>query len=268
MRRRGIDRWLTHASPCSDGGLRLICFHYAGGNASTFRGWHSRLPRAVDVWAVQLPGRMNRFGEPPFTRMSELMPVLGPVVASLFDRPVAFFGYSLGTLVAFEAARWLRRHRGQLPVHLFVAAGRAPQCPRDVETHYETDEKAIARMQELNGTSAAVLRNPEFLGVVLPIVRADFELAETYEYSREPPLDCSITAIGGTTDPETQGERLAGWRDQTTGAFVQRVLDGDHFFISSQEPLLLDILGEELTRWTARPSRPAPRLAATEASST
>ena len=51
--------------------IRVFCFSYAGGGASTFRSW----PRdaSLGVVPVQLPGRENRMGEAPLTSMSEVV---------------------------------------------------------------------------------------------------------------------------------------------------------------------------------------------------
>src|SRR5947208_14365325 len=102
--------WLVRSRVNHDVRLRLVCFPYAGGSASLFRHWQRQLPAGVELWSVQLPGRMNRFTEPLFTSMPELVPALAPAVSRLLDRPAAFLGHSVGARLAFETAKWLRRH--------------------------------------------------------------------------------------------------------------------------------------------------------------
>src|SRR5205823_4375590 len=83
----------------------------------------------VEVCAVQLPGRQNRILEEPYTSLAALIAALAAALGPYFDRPFAFFGHSLGALIAFDLARALRRHGQPEPAHLFVSGHRAPQLP-------------------------------------------------------------------------------------------------------------------------------------------
>src|SRR6202521_4801574 len=123
------NSWYVAHPPNPDAALKLFCFPYAGGSASAFRSWHLALPREVEVCGVQLPGRANRLLEPAFTCIPDLLEELAPALLAVADRPFAFFGHSMGAIVAFELSRWLQRHKEVMPKHLFVSGRRAPQIP-------------------------------------------------------------------------------------------------------------------------------------------
>jgi surfactin synthase thioesterase subunit/phosphopantetheinyl transferase len=122
--------WFPYRVPLAGARLRLFCFPFAGKGASVFRGWQDQLPPWAEVWPVQYPGRETRFKERPFGRLETLVRALCAELVPALDRPFAFFGHSMGALVAFEAARLLRREYGLAPVHLFVSGQGAPQFAR------------------------------------------------------------------------------------------------------------------------------------------
>jgi medium-chain acyl-[acyl-carrier-protein] hydrolase len=239
--------WVACRKRTPQARLRLFCFPYAGGNASIFRTWPDGLPADVEVCPVQLPGRATRLLEPPFTQLSPLIQALAHALFPLLDKPFALFGHSLGALVSFELARHLRRQYGLHPVRLFVAAGRAPQIPhRDPPMHALPEEEFVAKLRHLNGTPTEVFEHEELMEIVLPLLRADFSVHQTYVYASEPPLTCPISTFGGLQDPNVSHGDLDAWRDQTTGSFSSRMFPGDHFFLSTTPPLLLRALSEEL----------------------
>jgi medium-chain acyl-[acyl-carrier-protein] hydrolase len=241
------DRWLPFVRPRPGAEVRLFCFPYAGGGASAFRGWAERLPGLVEACPVQLPGRETRFREPAFTRLTALVEALAGALAPRLDRPFAFFGHSLGALVAFELSRRLRRERGVRPTRLFLSGCGAPQTRAPAPAiHALPAEEFREELRRLNGTPAAVLENDELLGLVLPTLRADFSLWETYAYLPGPPLACPITALGGLGDDAVGRRDLDAWREQTTGAFRLRMLPGDHFFLHSAQPLVAQAVAQEL----------------------
>jgi medium-chain acyl-[acyl-carrier-protein] hydrolase len=211
--------------------LRLFCFPFAGGGASLFRSWSDRLPSAITVRPIQLPGREDRFGEPAFTC---LQPLVDDVITSILTQahlPFALFGHSMGSLIAFEVARRLRRLHARQPKCLFVSGRRAPQLP-DSEPPLSGLPAAdlVRELRRLNGTPAWVLECAELMEFILPTLRADFAVSETYLYRDEPPLDCPIHAFGGAGDPDAGHEDLVAWSRQTAGQFVLRIFPGDHFY--------------------------------------
>jgi medium-chain acyl-[acyl-carrier-protein] hydrolase len=239
--------WIEGREPRPQARLRLFCFPYAGGSASIFRNWSSALPGDVEVWPVQLPGRASRFTEYPFTDLSALIQVLAQTLSPVLDMPFAIFGHSLGALIGFELAREFRKQYDVNPIRLFVSAACAPQVPhRGASIHVLPEREFVTEVRRLNGTPAEILDNKEIREIMLPLLRADFALYETHVYAAELPLKCPISAFGGLRDNRVSRSDLEAWCDQTTTSFSLRMFPGDHFFLNTTQPLLLQILSQEL----------------------
>lgn len=244
---RTHSSWVTCPKPRPQATLRLFCFHYAGGGALVFRTWRDSLPHSVEVCAIKLPGRGMRLRESPFTQLQPLVQHLASALLPYLDKPFVFFGHSMGGLVSFELTRLLRREHGVSPVHLFVSGHRAPQVPDpDPPIHALPESEFLQELRRLNGTPEAVLKNAELMQLLLPTLRADFAVVETYGYTPELPLDCPITAFGGLQDREVSCDELEAWRVQTNASFVLEMFPGDHFFLHSAESLLLQSLSQKL----------------------
>jgi medium-chain acyl-[acyl-carrier-protein] hydrolase len=232
--------------------LRLFCFPYAGGGASIYRQWSSKLPTWVEICAIQLPGRENRFCETAYTKHQEVVSALTRVIDQLLDGPFCFFGYSMGALISFELARALRHNNQPQPRKLFVAACHAPQQVKVKEKAYLLpDHEFQAKIQKLGGTPEVILQNAELMQLLLPLLRADFTLHETYTYKEEPPLTYPIHAITGTEDKEVNIQDVESWHEQTCSTFKLEMIKGNHFFIHSQQDLLLRSISRELQNWSA-----------------
>jgi medium-chain acyl-[acyl-carrier-protein] hydrolase len=188
----------------------------------------------------------NRFAEPPFTALPPLVAALERVLAPYLDRPFALFGHSMGAIISFELARALRA-QGPGPALLIVSGHRAPQLPdRDPPIHQLSQPLFLERLQRFNGLPDEVLQHAELIEVLMPLLRADFQLIETYAYSDAPPLDCPIVALGGTHDPAVNRDELAGWRAQTRRACTIHEFPGDHFFIRGAQTAVVQTLAREL----------------------
>jgi medium-chain acyl-[acyl-carrier-protein] hydrolase len=240
------DPWIRRAQPNPKAALRLFCVPYAGGSASVFRSWGRLLPDWIEVCAIQLPGREERLGEPAFRQVDRLLPALIERLRPALDRPFALFGHSMGAVIAYELTRALT-DEGQRPVHLIVSGQRAPHLPLQRPTSYHlSDPDFRERLRVLNGTPGPVLQEPELMRMVLPLLRCDFELSETYRRERAEPLDCPITALGGRDDGEVDPDGVAAWRETTRGPVEIRMFPGDHFFLHGQRAALLDTVAATL----------------------
>lgn len=234
--------------PVKDPALRLFCFPYAGGGVSIYRHWAEPLPRNVEVQVLEMPGRETRLHEPPFVDVDSLVRVTADAITPYLHQPFVFFGHSMGALVSFELARLLRQERSIEPRALFVSAHPTPQVPIESPTYNLPEKEFIEDLRKRHGTPDEVLAHSELLQLLIPTLRADFQLCQTYQYKSGPPLKCEITAFGGLTDPFVSREALEQWREQTTGPFQVRMFPGDHFFLHSSQTILLDMLSADLDR--------------------
>jgi medium-chain acyl-[acyl-carrier-protein] hydrolase len=241
------DKWVVVPRPNPDPRVRLFCFPYAGGSATTYRTWSDVLPPDIEVQAVQLPGREWRLKEEPYRDVFSLVDELATVLKDRFDAPFAFFGHSLGALISFELARELRRRGLSLPERLFLSAHRAPHLPKELpDIHDGPDEEFYEGLRRLEGTPDELLANQELMELLLPALRADFAIAETYVLSPEPPLDCPMSVFGGLGDEVTGRDRLQPWDQYTTGDFKLRMVPGGHFFVEEARDLILRAVFHDL----------------------
>ncbi|HZM76907.1 MAG TPA: alpha/beta fold hydrolase [Candidatus Limnocylindrales bacterium] len=225
--------------------LRLFCFPYAGGGISVYRQW-DRLPGTVDVWGVQLPGREERLLERPAERMTDIVELICAVLPGALDRPYAFFGHSMGAIVSWEVARRLTDGGASPPVRFFISGCRAPYLREETNTHLLPEDELIAELRRMEGTPEAVLANKDLMPLVLPTIRADFAVLETYEFKSPGPVDIPITVLGGTDDAGILLEHLNGWGELTRGGCDVHLLPGGHLFLREQRDAVLGLIEERL----------------------
>lgn len=227
----------------------MFCFPHAAGSPATFSQWPLKLPREVEVYGVHLPGRGNRLLDPLIDRWPPLIEALGEAIIPFLEKPFVFYGHSMGTLVSFELARWLRRHDYPLPAHLFVSSRAAPQiASKKKPIHELPDAELIEQLGQFNGTPKEILENPELMQLILPAIRADFAILETYVYTPDVPFSFPITAFGSFEGPDITTDNLRSWSEQTESSSVVRMLLGDHFFIQTAQATLLGMIRQELGR--------------------
>lgn len=247
--------WLVRFRPESAPQLRLVCFPHAGVGASVYRPWRDSLPAGVEGFAVQLPGRENRLREPALSTLIRVVEGVGRALDLLSPEvPMAFFGHSMGALVAYTTACHRRRAYRPNLVHLFVSGFRAPHR-RDERPpiHGLSDEAFIEQVQaRWDGIPAGVLAERELLELMLPTLRADITVVETRPLSTEAPLECPISCYGGLADPSATREDLEAWEKHAARGFTFRMFEGNHFFVQSSRPAILAMVGEELRRTMGR----------------
>lgn len=240
------DGWIVRYRPDAQARMRLFCFSYAGGGASVFRSWPDLLPPEVEVCGVQLPGHEHRLGEPAYTRLAPLVQALADAISPYLDRPFAFFGHSMGALVSFELTRQLRRTSDRHPVCLYLGAYRAPHLPNPNVKISQLPLEVFKVILRADGTPERILQNEELMQAMLPTLRADFELCETYEYKEEPPLRCPFALFGGSEDVRISAADLEAWRIHSNETCSLSLLPGSHFFLHSAQNLLLAAISREL----------------------
>ncbi|MDN5898490.1 MAG: thioesterase domain-containing protein [Brachybacterium sp.] len=227
--------------------LRLFCFPYAGSGASVFRPWQDAMPDGVKLIPAHLPGRDERAAHPPTRTLSAQVEQMHHAIEPLLDRPFALFGHSMGALLAFELARALRESGSPRPLRLFLSAFRAPHLPNPNFTIHHLPDEVLKTVLLKDGTAPEIVHNVDIMRALLPTLRADFELCETYCHEEQPPLDVPIRAFGGLQDVRVPATDLEPWREHTSRDFALQTFTGDHFFVHSARDLLVTHLVDDLT---------------------
>lgn len=225
---------------------RLICFPYAGAGAANYADWARLLPPDIELVAVQLPGRQNRIAEDSFRETGSLIAALGYALRPVLDGPYAFFGHSGGAIAAYELAKALRSRGGRGPEHLFLSAQPAPGTTGIRQLHDLPDDKFRAEMLALGGIEPEIASDPDVMGVLMPLLRADFRLWEGHRPSPPAPLDCPITVLCGESDHRAPRASVDRWRACTTGEFDIRVFPGGHFYFLSAVADVVSFIGRKM----------------------
>ena len=244
------SRWLAYRHEVPGARLRLFCL--GGGGASMFGLWDLGMPAGVEVCPLQLPGRENRLGELPMIRISRIADSLSEALAPWLDQPFALFGHSAGALSVFELARKLCRQGRRPPEWLFVSGHPAPHLAyrRPAASHLAPREFWQA-MRDHFDIDPALLADEGLKDMLYPALRADYELEETYVYTKEAPLDIPLSVFGGSRDLETTEDELLAWRQHTSNRFRSRILEGNHMFLAPQREALVAELAHDLSQLLA-----------------
>ncbi|MFF2081821.1 thioesterase II family protein [Kitasatospora sp. NPDC058162] len=227
--------------------VRLVCFPHAGGTTSLFHGWAARVPPELEMLAVQYPGRRTRLAEPCVTTMDEMADRITDALKPYDDTPLALFGHSMGSAIAFEVARRLEDRTGILPVRLFASGWSAPAAGRLPDLVPPPDEETVlASVRQLDPEDAAVFDEPELRELLLPPVCADYRLLAAYRMEADAAISVPITACGGDRDPSCPPQSLTSWGRRTTAGAEVCVFEGDHFYLRPSESQVVGLMTARL----------------------
>lgn len=263
----GASRWVVIPVPRPKAQLRLFCFHYAGASASVYRAWADLLSPAIELCAIDPPGRGTRLAEPSVTTLRALLDGVLPEMTPLLDRPFALMGHCLGALNLFEAARLLRRN-GHRPAHIFVSGCRPPHglvthgqfeesllrtLLRDdaydptKPFHKQPDQTFATLIRHFNiGATDGFLAHSELREVLLPAIRADFEIVSRYRFTPEPAWDVPLTCFIGLDDPYVTREDAVAWSRYTCRDFRIHFRPGNHFLIVDDRDFIISTINANL----------------------
>lgn len=244
-----LHEWMLCPRPHPDAGLRLVCLPYSGGRASNFNALAAELPGDIELCSIEFPGHGRRLRTPPLTRLRPLVEQVTDVIAERVRPPFVLLGYSIGALIGFEVTRELGRCGWPVPSALFVAASKAPNIRSSrPPLHQLSREALIEGLHRLAGSRNPLLDNEELVDVMLPVLRADLAMDETYIYEPGDPLPIPITAFGGSEDWSVTRAGLEAWRQHTAGEFNIVILPGGHFFLDSARTRFAQALTAEIEK--------------------
>lgn len=229
---------------------RLLCFPSAGAGAVSYRTWRNAFPQDVEVVPIELPGRGARMKEGLFFDVRVLAGALVSGSAGYFKEPYAMFGHSVGALLAYEVARLVER----APVHFFASAHRSPDYPQTAPTWHDLPDDALCcELKAMGGLSEVLLRERDVMRLLLPAIRADLRMTETYQPDGKPfTLPCPITAYAGATDERVPAAHMEGWRLHTTCPFHLNLMRGGHFYLQQLGCPLTSMIAASLKKDAAR----------------
>ena len=240
--------WLLRSAPATGQRLRLFCLPHAGGNATAFRGWTRLAKAGIEVCVVQYPGHGHRIREPLLQDFDTLLRQTGEALAAEMDVPFAFFGHSLGALLAFELARQRNAQGEAEPQVLIVSGHNGPLWPRSFDEAWKLeDDELVDMLRRMQYTPEALLANRELMDLMLPVLRADLAVYDGYACRPGPPLRCPLCVFGGRDDPHTDAAGLEAWRRHAAGIFDIRWFPGDHFYLFANEQIMMDEVGRILS---------------------
>ncbi|MEV7192757.1 alpha/beta fold hydrolase [Streptomyces sp. NPDC093510] len=242
------DPWIRRFRPRPEATVRLVCFPHAGGSASYYHPLAQSptlLPDA-EVLAVQYPGRQDRRKERLLDDIPELADLITGTLGPFDDRPLAFFGHSMGAVLAYEVAQRLRERTGQEPCRLFVSGRRAPSRFRPGTVHLLSDSELVAELRRAGGTDPRFLDDEELLAEIIPVVRNDYRAVELYRWNPAPPLSCPVTALVGDRDPQAPLDEVEAWRQHTDGPFDLKIFPGGHFYLNTNQQGVAEVISKAL----------------------
>ena len=241
------DKWFFCLKPKPLASMRLFCFPFGGGGASVFHSWPDAMGDEIEVRALQLPGREGRFNEPREKDLSKLIMDIVRALEAYQDKPFAILGYSLGSLLAFEVSRELRRQNLQIPVHLYMAAYGAPQSPPSHPPISPLgDTEFIEKVEYYYEPGGEAWNNLELREFLLPLLKDDITLAESYVYREDAPLNCPIDVFAGDSDRATPVETTHCWSEQTINELNHHLFEGGHFFLDNMANEMQSLVSHSL----------------------
>ena len=239
--------WFGRQLPSSDAAMRLFCLPYAGSSASIYRLWSQAISSDIHVCPIELPGHGSRLREPLVRSMTDLIDALSEALLPFLECPYALLGHSMGASIAFRIALSLAGSSSRSPSRVFVMGCRPPHLvSQRPELHRLNDPDLIAAIRVLGGSPDAVLNHPEMMQLLLPILRADFELFETAPSDSLPPLTCGLSAFAADQDPQARLEEMEQWRRYAGSDFRLRSYPGNHFFPWNSLEAIIDAIETDL----------------------
>jgi surfactin synthase thioesterase subunit len=250
-----VTRILTVEEPA----VRLFLFHHGGGSHTLYRGWTARFPADWEICLLDFPGRGQQAALPLVGDCGELVGFFHDALRPWLDRPFAFFGHSMGSLVAHELTRRLVREGGPLPAALHVSAYGAPgdgPPPESAEPRHLLDDGQLRDwLRKVGGCPPQLLDNDLFWGKVAPVFRSDLKVVDTWHPpAGRPPLPVPLSASGATDDVLAGPAALEGWRAHTENFLGLHLYDGGHFYLAEHRDAVAETLVAHTRNLLPRPA--------------
>ncbi|CAH1252730.1 FASN [Branchiostoma lanceolatum] len=256
----GGNSWLHFSGKLQYPILTLVCFPASGGGPSLFHQWGEHFAKHnIEVVVATLPGWESRGNESPISSLEQIVEALGShIMETLTNDKMAFYGHSMGALIAFEVAHWIHAKGSACPSHLFVGGWYAPSLPyphpQELRVSPTLFDLSAGTQQLMVGAKAfsalpeSVVNNPVQLRRLLPCLQAGITICKSYICKHKEPLPCNVVALGGKDDQFISPDLLDNWELVASDspaprpAFRKCIVQGGHFFITTSRQDVLNKL--------------------------
>ena len=239
-----INKWIAHESDKGEG-KTLFCFPHAGGTAAFFAEWGGHI-EGTAVLPVQFPMREKRIREPMPDSIRELVKgFVDDCIDILRERPFAFLGHCSGSIVAYEAAVYLKEKYDIVPKILFASSCYSPMDYSAPILSSLSNDELLKTIKEAGFVSEELMADPVMLEYFTPIVRKDFYLQENYKSNSVVKLDCPIAVMYGKKDGELSNKQgLDNWENYTSSNFSTDSFDASHFYLKDRSDEVISRITE------------------------
>ncbi|MEW9183960.1 thioesterase domain-containing protein [Bacillus mycoides] len=213
---------------------KLFCFPHAGGSAFSYAKWKNYFNPYIEVVPIELAGRGYRIEESLYQSMEEAVnDVYTSIVKQIEHSPYILYGYSMGSLIAYEVARKIQDSKNVLPEFLVLSGRNHPNSKMKNIRHNLSNEQFKREVIAMGGTPSGLLQSEELMGIFLPILRADFKIVETYIHDNNmQACDIDFLIFNGENDEFTTYNQVIKWEQYTSKTCTFHSFKGNHFFLN------------------------------------
>ncbi|WP_017496487.1 thioesterase II family protein [Flavobacterium sp. WG21] len=225
--------------------IKLFCFPFAGGSKYSFNLYLEYASENIQLIPFDYPGRGARINEILLSNIDEIVEDVFKSIKGQLNEQYAFYGHSMGSLVAYLLIKKLIKHNLPLPFYLFVSGAGGPSVLQPKERSTLPTDEFINELRTIGGSPESVLENSELIKFFEPILRTDFKSIETYSYEATTKFNIPISVIIGDQEGISIEEAKA-WGRETSLEVDIEVLPGHHFFIYEHHEKLMSLINETL----------------------
>lgn len=266
--------WLVFPKPNPNASFRLFCFNYAGGGAMIYRPWAEHIGDHIELVAIEPPGRGSRTKEASISDLGQYRKELLGAMKPFMDKPCALFGHCLGGLNLYESALSLSQLNKHAIEHIFVSGSRPPHEVASISDFEEELVKTLLEYENYNpfkkfyeqpddifieiirkfdiGATDDFIAHQELRNILLPAIRADFEMAGTYSPRGCRPLDVPITCFQGVDDTYVSNGQAVGWSQYTRNEFRLLYRESAHYIVVEDRQFIIDTINDTLLNHRTR----------------
>lgn len=243
-------KWILRPKYQRNAKMRLFCFPYAGSSGMvSYKFLVDSLPNSIEVCPIELPGRGLLINEKLISNLDEVVNGISEEMKDFFDLPFVFFGHSMGALISYELTHKIYALYNRTPQKLYISAYRVPSIERNEKIMHKLGIIEFkSELLKIDGIAQDIWEHEELMDLMLPIIKNDYKLCETYKYLPKEKLQCHITAFGGTDDKDVTKVHLADWNKFTACDFELVMFEGDHFFMVKNKKIFIDKFSQMLFR--------------------